>query len=201
MSLFPIFLSAFSIAVLSFTRSVMKKLFLKVDDIYNEDQALTWSINAALQRNKVYMNDENYDRREEFRAEWKELIRAESRIYRSPGHPVSDEQHCAAIARVADALSSKYGEFLSGNRLRFGTSQKAFNLYLKYLWALGEVAMPPHCPIDSVVLESVGLSDCWTKCDSSEEYMGWINAIRKKLNMTEWENQLWLRWRLKDLGL
>lgn len=173
-------------------------IFLRADRISTEEQAMIWSINAALQRNKVYKNDENYEVRERFRARWAELIREASQAYRKPTMPISDEQHCAAIARISDELSKTFGEYLIGGRLRFGTSQKAFNLFLKYLWALKEAAMPPHCPIDSVVLSKVGIADSWTKCDSCEEYMRWINEIRKRLQLAEWENETWLIWRLNN---
>jgi hypothetical protein len=179
----------------------MKDLFLKLDEIGTREQALTWSINAALQRNKVYKEDEGYDRRETFRTEWARLLSREAKAYKHPEQPVPDEQHCAAIARIADSLSGQFGDILGGGRLCFGTSQKAFNLYLKYLWALGEASRPPHCPIDSVVLERAGIEGSWTKCDSPEEYMGWINKIRERLNLAEWEMQAWLRWRIGNLGL
>src|ERR1700761_5790302 len=109
----------------------MNELFLRVEGISNKDQALTWSINAALQRNKVYKNDENYEQREQFRTEWGRLLSKEADAYRSSSSSVSDEQHCAAIARIADTLSNQFSHLLSDGRLRFGTSQKAFNLYLK----------------------------------------------------------------------
>jgi hypothetical protein len=28
--------------------------------------------------------------------------------------------------------------------------------------------------------------------------MGWINAIRKRLTLAEWENEAWLRWRIEN---
>jgi hypothetical protein len=180
---------------------MMNDLFLKIDGVSTEEQAVIWAINAALQRNKVYRNEENYDKREKFRAEWANLIREESKAYVRPLKPISDGLHCAAITRVSESLSAKFGEYLYDGRLRFGTSQKAFNLYLKYLWAMGKIEMPPHCPIDSVVLAKAGINDCWTKNDSSEEYLGWINKIRERLTLAEWENEVWLRWRLTDLGL
>ena len=62
----------------------MKELFLKVDGISSEEGAVTWSINAALQRNKVYKNDEDYGSRERFRTDWASLIREESKAYREP---------------------------------------------------------------------------------------------------------------------
>lgn len=179
----------------------MNDIFLKVDGVSKREEALKWSINAALQRNRVYRNDEDYGTREEFRVKWETLLSEESEAYRKPSQPISDEQHCAAIARIANALSTEFGELLSGGRLRFGTSQKAFNLFLKYLWALNQAEIPPHCPIDSVVLARFDIAGSWTRCDSCEEYMGWIREIRKHLNLAEWEQEVWLRWRLAKSGL
>ncbi len=30
--------------------------------------------------------------------------------------------------------------------------------------------------------------------------MGWINQIRKRLTLAEWENDVWLRWKINDAG-
>lgn len=179
----------------------MNDLFLKVDEVSTREQALESSISTALGRNKVYRDEEHYERREEFRAKWAKLLATEAEAYKKPTQPISDEEHCEAIARIADTLSAEFGEILAGGRLRFGTSQKAFNLFLKYLWFLKEAERPPHCPIDRVVLAKVGIEDCWTKSDDPGEYMGWINEIRKHLNLAEWENEVWLRWRIANFEL
>ena len=31
-------------------------------------------------------------------------------------------------------------------------------LYLKYLWCLGEICRPPHCPFDRMVIEELDVS-------------------------------------------
>ena len=178
----------------------MDDLFLQVDRIHTEDEAITWSINAAVQRNTVYRTEND---RSKFRAEWARLIRQEAQAYRQPAEPVSDIEHCAAIRRIADALSQKFGPCLVDERLRYGTSQKAFNLYLKYLWRIRKVAIPPHCPIDSVVLTKAGIEGSWTKSDNEREYMNWIDQIRKKavpLCAAEWEHKIWLEWRQNRRG-
>lgn len=179
----------------------LSALYLRVVDIRRKEEALNWSIIASLQRNKVYKDEEQYERREAFRTEWKGLLSTEAEAYKNPAQPISDEEHCDAIERIANTLSDKFGEILNGGRLGFGTSQKAFNLFLKYLWAMGEAARPPHCPIDSVVLERMGIDGLWTRCDSREEYMGWIKQIRDRLNLAEWEMQAWLRWRVGNFGI
>ena len=118
----------------------MKDLFLTVDEISNEEDALKWAINAAIRvrRNKVYKNDEDYEKREKFRDRWKELLLREAEGYRKPTQAITDEQHCAAISRIADELSGEFREHLDGGRLRFGISQKALNLFLKISLEVGQ---------------------------------------------------------------
>ena len=158
------------------------------------------SIKAAVQQrqNRVYSREEVGDERSRFRAEWARLIRDESKRYVNPSFRVmpSDAEHCQAIQRISDSLSARFGECLVNGRLRFGTSQKALNLYLKFVWRLGIAVAPPHCPVDGIVLSAAGIEGSWTRCDTEREYMDWIIWIRKKarpLSLAEWEHQVWLR--------
>jgi hypothetical protein len=171
----------------------MMSEFFKRDRIRTEDEAIVWSVNSAVQRNRVYRN---YDRRNEFRAEWMRMIRKESQRYHSVVEPMSDSQHCKIIARISDGLSAAFGASLNNGRLRYGTSQKAFNLYLKHLWLLKEITVePPHCPVDRIVLNALGIDQAWTRCDDQKQYMEWIDAIRKKAgpsSVSQWENDTWL---------
>jgi hypothetical protein len=123
--------------------------FLEVTRVKTEAAAMSNAIQAALQRNKTYRDSCSDNARERFRKELARQIRSEAQRYT---FPVSDDQHCEAIQRISDAVSELCGESLVNGRLRYGTAQKAFNLYLKFLWRLGKVATPPHCPIDSIVL-------------------------------------------------
>jgi hypothetical protein len=170
--------------------------FLEADGVRTAEDAIRWSVIAALQRNRVYRTDDELARAE-FRSAWANLIHEESQAY---GQPVSDRRHCDAIRRISEKLSSRFSASLIGGRLRYGTSQKAFNLYLKYLWRMGKIAPPPHCPVDSVVMDEAGIVASWTTCDSEEQYIKWISGIREKaapLSLAEWENDVWLRWRVK----
>jgi hypothetical protein len=170
--------------------------FLKADGVKTEGDAVTMSFKGALQRNRTYREGVREGRRKEFRTEWAKLIREESNRYVQPAQPISDIQHCEAIRRIAESLSHRFEEILEDGRLRYGTSQKAFNLYLKYLWRLGKAATPPHCPLDSIVLAKGKVSGAWTKCDSQKQYMGWITALRTisaSPCLAEWEYQVWLQ--------
>ena len=111
-----------------------------------------------------------------------------------------DVEHCGAIKRISDAVSQRCGEHLVDARLRYGSAQKAFNLYSKFLWRLGEVATLPHCPVDSIVLAEAKIEAAWTRSDSEDEYVGWINRVKiaaKPIGLAEWEYLVWLRGAVK----
>jgi hypothetical protein len=171
----------------------MTDRFLEVTRVNNESSAMSNAIQAALQHNKTYKSGSDDGMRDAFRAEWGKFIREESPRYTQP---ITDVQHCEAIQRISDRLRVRFGQLLSDGHLRYGTSQKALNLYLKFLWRLGKVVTPPHCPVDRIVLNAGGIDGVWTKCDSVQQYMSWINALRRRampLSLSEWEHQIWMR--------
>ncbi len=169
--------------------------FLKMVKVQNEKDAMRNSLKAALQRNKTYVKDISQTDRQRFRSSWASLITESAKIYSTP--LADDKQHCETIAKISEKLSQDYAHILVGGYLRFGTSQKAFNLYLKFLWRLDieNFPAPPHCPVDGVVLKAANLQGSWTKCNSVEQYMKWIAAIRKQLTihstLAEYEYDLW----------
>jgi hypothetical protein len=176
--------------------------FLEATDVKTEQDAIKETLKAALaqRQNRVYARDEVANEREEFRTELRRLLRELSQRYSQPTQPISDTQHCEAIRLISDTLSLRFGEILKGGRLRYGTSQKAFNLYLKFLWRMGKAARPPHCPVDGTVLEAAGIIGSWTRSDSEKEYIGWMDGIKRRAGATplaEWEYGIWLRSVLK----
>ena len=171
-------------------------VFLVLDGVRTEPDALKKAFQGALQHNSTYRDGTGEVRRREFRTAWAKLIREEASRYVRPTQPITDIQHCESILRISKKLSYDFEEILKNSRLRLGTSQKALNLYLKYLWRLGQVARPPHCPLDSIVLAQGGVVGAWTKCDREEQYMEWIGTLRKAaapLCLAEWEYHAWLQ--------
>jgi hypothetical protein len=179
----------------------MNDRFLEAVGVKTEEAAMQDSLKSALgvrRGAKVYGRADIGDERSLFRAEWARLIRDESKRYINParGAQPSDAEHCQAIQRISRNLSARFAECLVNGHVRFGISQKAFNLYLKYLWCLDIAPMPPHCPIDGIVLAAGRIEASWTKCDSEQQYMEWIHALRDKArprSLAEWEDQVWLR--------
>src|SRR5208282_1517190 len=62
-----------------------------------------------------------------------------------------------------------------------GRAQKALNLFLKYLWCIGEICEPPHCPFDSVIIAKLPKGTCpsWTKLDRIGDYRNLVEAAKK----------------------
>ena len=89
------------------------------------------------------------------------------------------------------------------DRFRIGIAQKALNLYLKNLWCLGEITTPPHCPLDRLIIDKLGLKWSersqydWTKIDDIEKYKELISRCDHKArergceNIAEWELEVY----------
>ncbi|WP_156409939.1 hypothetical protein [Duganella sp. Root198D2] len=109
---------------------------------------------------------------------------------------VSDEFHYQYISSFSERVSTSYGEFLHGGRLRFGVTQKLVNLHLKYLWVAGLIEEPPHCPIDGIIRDVAGLDYDWTRSDSKSEYETAISVLLRHAHpssLAVWELQKFTR--------
>ena len=105
---------------------------------------------------------------------------------------ISSVDHCEYIAALANRMSQTYSDSLHNERFRYGISQKLINLHLKYLWSIGLVKEPPHCPLDGIVRDLANLNYNWTKSDSQEEYMEAIRALKELAqprSLSVWELQ------------
>lgn len=115
------------------------------------------------------------------------------------GVPVTSEQNCTHIRELAVVLTSEFCNILKGGRFRIGIAQKALNLYLKYLWCLGWLPIPPpNCPLDRRIIDKLNLKDRngldWTKLDEMENYKKLIQKCRQiagNISLAEWELKAW----------
>jgi hypothetical protein len=175
----------------------MRDPFLIGTGVSDEEDAINETRKSTLQqrRNTVYRRPEVGKERRVFHVELARALRREAQRYMRP-IPVSDAEHCAAIRRISEDLSTQFGEILKDGRFRYGTAQKALNLYLKFLWRLGLLGegKPPHCPADYTVLQAAGSTGSWTESDDEQEYMLWIEGIRKMASprdIADWEYETW----------
>lgn len=172
----------------------MKKKFLI-------DQAIVNSIGAAFQHAGVYVKGlkDNDDRKDGLRKALAENLCSLGPTYR---RAVTEEKHCQNIVNLADTLTEEHKDsgVLRDGRFRIGIAQKALNLYLKYLWCLGDIQTPPHCPIDRRIIDRLNLKwkdrrkYDWTKLDDIEKYRTLIHKCREEArdkSLAEWELKEW----------
>ena len=152
--------------------------------------AATHSMNASLARGYVYKNAACRGDIA-LKEDWLDaLVKAGGRYKKT----VSENAHIQVIESIAHSLSKNHGRVLRRGKMRIGTSQKALNLYLKYLWCLGEISCPLHCPLDSIVLRAAGISGSWTQLDSVAKYKEWIARCKNKAAsepLSHWELDVW----------
>jgi hypothetical protein len=85
---------------------------------------------------------------------------------------------------------------LENRRFRIGSAQKALNLYLKYLWCLGKICSPPHCPFDRQIIASLPnyTGPSWTKLVREEDYRALVEAAKAKAqdsSLAAWELRIY----------
>ncbi len=158
-------------------------------DSFIYSQVIMMTLAATLQRNKVYSSNTSEDSRKRVR---KGIEQELTLIKDRYTQPVSEEDHEKNIVCLSNTISSKYKKYLSEERFRIGTAQKALNLFLKYLWCLGKAWEPPHFPIDAIMLEKIpgGKSVRWTKLDSINEYKAIIKkakTVTDGKSLANWE--------------
>jgi len=148
------------------------------------------SFGGAFQRSGVYSNATETERNE-FRKELKTYI--ESNLLPQYKNTVSEEQHIQNLFNIIE-YSEKFKNILNNGKLNLGISQKLLNLVLKYLWCLGEIATPPHFPVDRIIQEKIKNKPLinWTGLTKVEEYLKIIRlaeVLAKKQNMSlaQWE--------------
>ena len=112
-----------------------------------------------------------------------------SAVYQAP---VPDERHVANIEALSGRITTAHRGVLRGSRFRIGPAQKALNLFLKYLWCLGRIPMPPHCPFDArvIALLPADVRCTWTDLDSVAAYRRLVDAGRQlagDVPLAEWE--------------
>lgn len=143
-----------------------------------ELELLTLAVTGAFGRASTYADDASKLARQRVRATLCQQLEMLAMRYEKG---VNEAQHLHHIEQlVADVIQTHAGA-LKGVRLRIGPPQEALNLYLEYLWCLGKIPGPPHCPVDSIVLQAAGATGvAWTQMDLLGAYRHCIDEIRLK---------------------
>ena len=137
---------------------------------------LSW--NGSVQRALKYKKECTENQRRAFRQYM--IDYCEQLILPAYRSPVSDEQHLENIVCLCDAALNHIDPSVLAEPYNIGVAQKLLNLQLKYLWCASYITMPPHCPIDRIVLGYTCLKNKvkWTTISSIAEYKSIIDVVR-----------------------
>lgn len=158
-------------------------------------QIFSMSLMATVQRNKhLYQDDVSDESKRAFHAALREELRHLVERYT---HVIDEPEHVQNVADLAARVSKDVPYALKGGELKIGAAQKVLNLYLKYMWCMGKVPAPPHCPFDSAVLKTVGWrGEGWTMMNDVKTYVQWASLAKAKaaldgISLPEWELTQW----------
>ncbi|MGD0124693.1 MAG: hypothetical protein ABSF46_04990 [Terriglobia bacterium] len=167
------------------------------DEIHQflRDEVFMLTLMAVTQRGQIYAPQSTKpEDRDEFRRELHKYLDRMAEVYKVR---VAEEDHLRNIVSLKEELSASCKGLHDERGFRIGSAQKALNLFLKYLWCLGDIPEPPHCPFDSRIINKLKElpkdAQCsWVQCDNMEHYKCWVAAARKKaeessLSLAEWE--------------
>ena len=156
------------------------------------NEAFVASWNASVQRASLYSQDASDGAKDELKNSILQLLK--SVVVPSYQRPCPEDEHLKNIELLVAAASDKGRAILLDNGYKYGVAQKLVNLYLKYLWCMGHIQEPPHCPVDRVILAKTELRDKlnWTQIVTREQYMSAIDALKKaashqKQSLATWE--------------
>jgi len=167
----------------------------KVGFLIDEIWLLTF--HGGLGRTGVYKKTASEQSRTQFRRFVRSLIDQEVEdSYRQT--PQTHERHCEVLLSLKRRVDEEYGELFNGDEITMGVVQKIMNLHLKYRWCLGWITIPPHFPVDAIMLREIPRyrDTRWSRLASIEEYRDIIECaqgIAGDVPLAEWELQTFAR--------
>ena len=148
------------------------------------------TVGAAFQRANIY--NSNIEISDSLKSAFRdELFRIISDLVsKDYSLEISDEKHIKNIWKISEFTASEFPDILTNGRINFGVSQKLLNLYLKYLWCIGEVGTPPHFPVDRIIQQKLKVPQiiAWTKIENEKPYNEIISHARNVLQNTEYSS-------------
>jgi hypothetical protein len=123
---------------------------MKEDFINKEIWMLTFG--ASFQRAYAYVENASEDIKVIFKSNTTVVVETMLAQYKIV--KVTDEQHITNIKKLSNS-TKQYSEIFNDGQINFGIAQKMLNLYLKYQWCLGNIAEPPHFPVDRIIQQKL----------------------------------------------
>lgn len=153
--------------------------------------ALSKSISASVQHNKLYNSSLSYSKKKEIRDVWalKLLSIKEEFVDKN----WNSNEHNKVIIKLKNVMQNSFNGLIG---FRISHSQKSISVFFKHLWCLGIIKIPPQCPVDRIILTRINApynERSWGYIDDIETHNQKIKLIEEFAksegydNMCEWE--------------
>jgi hypothetical protein len=151
------------------------------------EQGLSDSINSSVGHNKLYTKNLVERERKEITTEWCKKLKklSEKYIDKKPIKTFEND-----ILNLQKIMNKEFGEKIY---FKLSHSQKSLSIFLKHLYCLNIIEIPPCCPIDSIVLRKTeSLNKTWTTVDDLKTHRDRFSYIQKEskklgMNVCHWE--------------
>ena len=178
-------------------KNKMQAFLDKYNSSRDQNTALSKAWGAAVGRNLLYAKTIPYQYRErqEVKSAWAKKVTTLA------AYPFTSAEYEAAFLALKNEMNAEFSQiFGARGGFRVSHAQKGLAVYMKHLWCMGKIEMPPECPIDKVVLSNLAQDAkykkfgtlAWTKIDDIETHQQILSAIRDQAaraqkSVAEWE--------------
>jgi hypothetical protein len=175
-------------------------------DPTNDEGAAKDALNSASQHNSLYATTVSEKERGRVREGWKSHLRDLARRYESPVWASQEEAYNtyeADIEELKRRMSKDFADFFRRDRhprygyepgFRISHAQKSLAVFLKHMWCMGKIGIPPECPVDRRILERAGWrcdKSPWTYVNSVEEHRRMIACLAECAKTSRLELAVW----------
>lgn len=146
---------------------------------------------GAFQRSNIYKAKSDSNLKEKFRNDLSKYL-YENVFIKHYNNTINETDLYSITQNLIKLIHSNYSNVIGKNKFTYGNAQKFVNLYVKCMWMVGKLGLPPHFPVDSFILKDLKIKASWTKINI-KEYREIIKAAKNKSqslgynNLAEWE--------------
>ena len=130
----------------------------------SQEEALSKSISAAVQHNKIY-NDVDSKDRIIIREYWSSQLVDLAERYKVECW--SDDSYEQEVQGLKEKMKARFPEIID---FRISHAQKSLSVFLKHMWCLGLAPTPPQCPVDRIILTNA-------KAPYNKRSWGYVDSI------------------------
>lgn len=171
-------------------RRAMDEFLNRYNPERREETAIVMAIGAGIKHNRLYGIALSIEHRDEIKIRWAGYLREIAAWLVAHPHATQDEYN-EKICYLKDSMNAAFHDWFTPEGFKISHAQKSISVYLKHLWCMGRVPMPPECPIDRTVLKAIGLKGhdaAWTGINTIDEHrekMKLIEEYIKKYSISQ----------------